>query len=139
MPPLRINRYATLPHRQLQFSAIRAQGPGGQNVNKVSSAIQLRFDIPSSDLPAIWKERLMRASDRRISANGTVTIKAQRYRQQDNNRQDALERLRELILRHVAVQKPRRATKPSKAARLKRLRDKSHQSKIKQLRRAPVE
>ncbi|MFT5112728.1 MAG: ribosome-associated protein [Parasphingorhabdus sp.] len=139
MPQIRLNQYATIDEREILLIPIRAQGPGGQNVNKVSSALQLRFDIPSSSLPEVWKLRLKTARDRRITSDGTIIIKAQRYRTQEKNRQDAIERLQELILRHVTVDKARKATRPSKASKTRRLDQKTRHSKLKSLRRAPVE
>jgi ribosome-associated protein len=124
-----------VPAAELEFSAIRAQGPGGQNVNKVSSAIQLKFDAAASAaLPDEIKLRLFKLADRRISTHGVITIKAQRSRSQEKNRMDAAGRLRDLILRGMSVPKKRVPTRPSKKSQLRRLEDKKHRAKLKQVR-----
>lgn len=123
-----------LSEADLQFSAIRASGPGGQNVNKVSTAIELRFDIPSSTLPARVKSGLMRLNDRRINKDGTIVLKAQRYRSQEKNRQDAVDRLRQLIEKAAEPAKNRIATKPGRAARERRIRDKKKTGEKKSMR-----
>ncbi len=135
-----INDNITIADTELQMTAIRAQGPGGQNVNKVSSAIQLRFDInASTSLPEETKTRLLQLADRRISKDGIVTIKAQRFRSQDKNKDAAIERLRDLILRATVKQKPRRPTKPSKRVKAKRLDNKTRRARLKQSRGKIVE
>lgn len=135
-----INDDITIAASEIQMTAIRAQGPGGQNVNKVSSAIQLRFDInASTSLPEETKTRLLQIADRRISKGGIVTIKAQRFRSQDKNKDAAIDRLRELILRATIKQKPRRPTKPSKRIKAKRLDDKSKRARLKQSRGRIIE
>jgi len=116
---------------EVQVTAIRAQGPGGQNVNKVSSAIQLRFDIPASSLPEGVKERLLALADNRITAEGELILKAQRYRTQDMNRMDAFSRLHELIHSVAVPPKQRKPTKPSYGAVQKRLQSKSQRSDLK--------
>ena len=116
---------------ELEFSAIRASGPGGQHVNKVSSAVQLKFDVVSSSLPSAVKARLMSLSDRRITKEGLIVIKAQRFRSQDKNKQDAVERLELLIGKAVAVPKKRLATRPTRSAKERRLKNKLHLSKKK--------
>ena len=136
---LRINDDLSIPESEFEFSAIRAQGPGGQNVNKVASAIHLRFDIANSaTLDDDLKERLLRLKDRRISKVGVVVIKSQRFRNQDKNRDDALERVARMIRKALEVKKPRKKTKPSKKARERRLDDKTRRSRLKQSRK-PVE
>ena len=135
-----INDDVTIADAELQMTAIRAQGPGGQNVNKVSSAIQLQFDInASASLPDETKARLLRLADRRISKDGIITIKAQRFRSQDKNKHAAIERLKEIILRATVKQKPRRPTKPSKRVKAKRLDDKSRRARLKQTRGKIIE
>jgi ribosome-associated protein len=134
---LRITADIALPEEELEWQPIRAQGAGGQNVNKVSSALHLRFDIGSSSLPDEVKERLLALRDQRISRDGIVVIKAQRFRTQEKNRADAIERLGELIGRASRVPKKRRPTRPSRAAQKRRVDDKTQRGRLKRLRRPP--
>jgi ribosome-associated protein len=123
-----------LNQEEIEFSAIRAQGAGGQNVNKVSSAIHLRFDIPQSSLPDVIKERLLALSDQRITADGVVVIKAQTTRSQDQNRADAVNRLQALVDSVAVLAKARKPTKPTKSSQRKRLETKATRGDVKKSR-----
>jgi len=136
---LRLGPDLNLPEAEVEFTAIRAGGPGGQHVNKVSSAIQLRFAIHASTLPQAVKSRLLALEDRRISADGVVVITARRHRSQARNRQQALRLLGELIARARVTRKARIATRPGRAAKVRRLERKRHRARLKQLRRPVTE
>ncbi|OUS26837.1 aminoacyl-tRNA hydrolase [Gammaproteobacteria bacterium 45_16_T64] len=131
---LKISLNVSIPDDEMELSAIRAQGSGGQNVNKVSSAIHLRFDIKASTLPEFYKQQLLALRDRRITKDGVIIIKAQQYRTQEKNREDALLRLQELVKSAAVVQKARRATKPTKGSQKRRVDSKTQRGKTKALR-----
>jgi ribosome-associated protein len=133
---LHVPPHITIPEGEIDIHAVRAQGAGGQHVNKVASAVHLRFDIRASSLPEQYKERLLTVRDHRISDDGVVTIKAQQFRSQEQNREDALNRLRALIQSVAVPRKKRKATKRTKSSQQKRLESKKRQSRLKALRRS---
>ena len=136
---LRITSHIEISETEFDFSFARSGGPGGQNVNKVSSAIHLRFNVCSSSLPDVYKQRLLNLKDRRLSRDGEIIIKAQRFRTQEKNRSDALDRLVEIIKGVTTISKKRIATKPSRRSRQKRVDSKTHRGKLKQSRQKTIE
>ncbi|MGE9295284.1 MAG: alternative ribosome rescue aminoacyl-tRNA hydrolase ArfB [Puniceicoccales bacterium] len=134
---LRISNTVEIPAHELDFQMIRAQGPGGQNVNKTSTAVQLFFKIRESSLPPFYKERLLKHTDHRITDGGTVVIKVQDTRSQETNREIALERLREIIKAATKIERKRRATKPTLGSKKRRLDQKKQRGEKKSMRRKP--
>jgi ribosome-associated protein len=131
---VRITDTIEIPDEEIELSAVRSQGAGGQNVNKVATAIHLRFDLHSPSLPSVVRQRLMRSGDRRITAEGVLVIKAQNHRTQERNRQEAIRRLQELIAAAARTPRKRIATRPGRAAKERRLREKKIRGEQKKLR-----
>ena len=131
---LRISNHVTIPDTEIDIHAVRSQGAGGQHVNKVSTAIHLRFDIAASSLPVSYKAQLLLLKDHRISRDGVITIKAQQSRSQEQNREDALARLRELSQRATIPRKKRKATKPTRGSQQRRVEHKKKRGRLKALR-----
>ncbi|BCL33662.1 alternative ribosome rescue aminoacyl-tRNA hydrolase ArfB [Nostoc sp. MS1] len=136
---LQIKNKIIIPDSELEISAIRSQGAGGQNVNKVATAIHLRFDIKASSLPSFYKQQLLKLNDRRITQEGVVVIKAQEHRSQDKNREEALQRLKQLILSAVELPEIRKPTKPTRSSQKKRLDSKTKRGQIKSIRRQVID
>lgn len=136
---LQISPKIIIPDSEIDISAIRSQGAGGQNVNKVATAIHLRFNIEASSLPVFYKQQLLQLNDRRITQEGVVVIKAQEHRSQEQNREEALQRLKEIIKNAVIIPQKRKPTKPTRGSQKRRLDSKSKRGEIKSMRRQVID
>ena len=136
---LQISNNVSIPESEIELTFVRAQGPGGQHGDKASTAVHLRFDIKASSLPGFYKDRLLKRHDHRITKEGVVVIKAQEFRSQEQNREEALRRLRELIKSATVIPKKRKPTRPSKSSQQKRLERKTRRGRVKALRGKIIE
>ena len=133
--PLRISNLVSIPDSEIEMSAIRSQGAGGQNVNKVATAVHLRFDVGASSLPNFYKHRLLALFDKRLTKDGVIVIKSQQHRSQERNREAALERLKQMVKAVAILPKKRRTTRPTKASKRRRLDGKAKRSQLKSSRK----